>query len=810
MGKTGKRIWAMLLIFSFLLSTGCKKKKTPRARVVLESDPYFSCDEIQLDMSFLNSADKELKSWAPDKIRVFSDCVLVSMRFSYVMPEGFVKTWEEYRKNWLNYSEEDRKALEEEYGSFNRSGLAVFNLDGTLRGFTDMSEYSEIRDMTEDPNGVLKVIVQSYNGGAYQADLYDISEDGKMIPGITLDFEVNFADNLFFLENGNILCSDSNAGVLLFNSAGDFLHEQSVLNVQRIFQINGKYYAYVSIDNLNEDSTPPIAYMQEIDPVSGEKTGNQIDLIGQINGDWLIQGRDGVYSSVGDGIQKYDLVSGKDPQMVLSWGDTDCDHFDESGNGADFYIASNDDIYMTRLTYDGICYEMINPPMSLCLLHLHREEKNPHAGKSILYLAYMGKLWQEFTEYINSYNRDPNGKARIILEDYSGASSLYFGSYTRIVSSTDEQSKIADQVYLDIRNGDGPDILVNFGSFSQFNTQRAMVDLNAFIDGSDPLDRNLFFDNILRASEWDGKLYQFPLSFYVTGMLANKEYVGERTGWTYDDVQELAQSLPGTVDMFGIVSQSELLEVMVKGTTRHFLDYDNRKVMFDDPEFNKILDLVKTYGIPKTAAEIREDRMNDPEPMSDMKRFDAGMIVAINDSFRRLSWFGQRLTLNEGNVCFIGTPNMEGSGAMADNTFTVGITQSCPIKDEAWSFLKYLFEDDPQLTCAFSVGNFPINRNAFNTLVENSLAENQLLWEMAETDSSMLSYLQFYSCHLKKEHADALLNVIGNIREVCAYDPSAMMIIQEEAPGYLTGQRTLDDVVAIIQKRSKAVVQERG
>lgn len=296
----------------------------------------------------------------------------------------------------------------------------------------------------------------------------------------------------------------------------------------------------------------------------------------------------------------------------------------------------------------------------------------------------------------------------------------------------------------------------------------------------------------------------------MTGMLANKEYVGERTGWTYDDVQELAQSLPGTVDMFGIVSQSELLEVMVKGTTRHFLDYDNRKVMFDDPEFNKILDLVKTYGIPKTAAEIREDRMNDPEPMSDMKRFDAGMIVAINDSFRRLSWFGQRLTLNEGNVCFIGTPNMEGSGAMADNTFTVGITQSCPIKDEAWSFLKYLFEDDPQLTCAFSVGNFPINRNAFNTLVENSLAENQLLWEMAETDSSMLSYLQFYSCHLKKEHADALLNVIGNIREVCAYDPSAMMIIQEEAPGYLTGQRTLDDVVAIIQKRSKAVVQERG
>ena len=63
----------MILIFPFLLSAGCKKKKTPRARVVSESDTYFSCDEIRIDINFLNDADKELDNWGPDYISVFSE-----------------------------------------------------------------------------------------------------------------------------------------------------------------------------------------------------------------------------------------------------------------------------------------------------------------------------------------------------------------------------------------------------------------------------------------------------------------------------------------------------------------------------------------------------------------------------------------------------------------------------------------------------------------------------------------------------------------------------------------------------------------
>jgi len=73
------------------------------------------------------------------------------------------------------------------------------------------------------------------------------------------------------------------------------------------------------------------------------------------------------------------------------------------------------------------------------------------------------------------------------------------------------------------------------------------------------------------------------------------------------------------------------------------------------------------------------------------------------------------------------------------------------------------------------------------------------------TTAFVTSAINYYT-----DDIDALKKVIENIHDSCSTDPSALMIIQEEAPGYFTGQRTLDDVVNIIQKRAAAVVQERG
>ena len=54
------------------------------------------------------------------------------------------------------------------------------------------------------------------------------------------------------------------------------------------------------------------------------------------------------------------------------------------------------------------------------------------------------------------------------------------------------------------------------------------------------------------------------------------------------------------------------------------------------------------------------------------------------------------------------------------------------------------------------------------------------------------------------------MKVLESIRLVSSSDPEVMSIVMEEAAGYFTDQRSLDEVCRTISNRAKTIVQERG
>ena len=808
MNKKKTRICALILSLPFILSSGCKKNKDKRQRVVSESDPYYSCEEVRLDLEFQEEEGKELKSRIIFDSHVYADRVLLFITEKYIVPEDLQKKWDD-RIFDPSLTEEDLIKLTDEYSSYNRNGIAVFDYDGRMINFITIDQDADYPYFCEDASGNPKVGISRYSNGYNKVTIYDVSSEGELVNAVKLEGESSGFGKVLFLENGNILTFDY-FHVLLYSPDGKLLHQEAVtFYVQSILQIEGKYYAQKTVENYyaSADEEEVTQHIQQIDPSSGKKIGEPLAGNDWVTGDRLVQCRDGVYIADGTGISKVDVPGGKEPQRVLSWSETDS-NLNILEKNPRLYFASDKDIYMTCERYNSE-----TGSVSVYLQHFHREEKNPHAGKSILYLAYIDSLSGNFLHYLTVYNLDPNKKQRILVENYSAQSALSFPESSIFGPATDEKAKLADQIYLDILAGDGPDILLNFGSFSQFNTERALVDLNTLIDGDSPLDRSLYFDNIFRAYERNGKLYQMPMTFGVTGMTVNSDYVSERTGWTFDEFWEISRSLPPDVLMYNNVPQKELLETLMNGWFSHFLDYDNRTVNFDDPEFGEILNLVKTYGSTKTEGELllEQDQDTTGTVLTDMQKFIAGKLVAINYSFTSLVQFALIEGYGNKKAFFIGYPNAAGYGAKADNATTIAISRSCPYKDEAWDFLKYLFEDDYQMVFARRVyDRFPVKRKAFDAKMNNEIEYNQHEWEQKEKDPSLKTDLILYSIHLNEEHVDALKKVIENIHDSCSTDPSALMIIQEEAPGYFTDQRSLDDVVNIIQKRAAAVVQERG
>ena len=111
--KIGTKACALIMASSFVFSTGCKKKKETENRIVKETDPYFSCEEIELKIQLPGNEGKELKSRFLGRTKVFSDCVLVPVSEEYVMSGEFMEKW---NKRYEDYSvtDSDRQKLQEE------------------------------------------------------------------------------------------------------------------------------------------------------------------------------------------------------------------------------------------------------------------------------------------------------------------------------------------------------------------------------------------------------------------------------------------------------------------------------------------------------------------------------------------------------------------------------------------------------------------------------------------------------------------------------------------------------------------------
>ena len=211
MNKKKTRICALILSLPFILSSGCKKNKDKRQRVVSESDPYYSCEEVRLDLEFQEEEGKELKSRSIFDSHVYADRVLLFITEKYIVPEDLQKKWDD-RIFDPSLTEEDLIKLTDEYSSYNRNGIAVFDYDGRMINFItidqDANQYADYPYFCEDASGNPKVGISRYSNGYNKATIYDLSSEGELVNAVKLAGDSSGEGEVLFLDNGNILTFD--------------------------------------------------------------------------------------------------------------------------------------------------------------------------------------------------------------------------------------------------------------------------------------------------------------------------------------------------------------------------------------------------------------------------------------------------------------------------------------------------------------------------------------------------------------------------------------------------------------------------
>ena len=738
--------------------------------VIQESDPFF--DIVDMELELPGSEGKTIASLDIDRdsIRFVGNMISVTQcSVEYVVPKD---VREKMKLLESNGESDELEKLRSEYSMhFN----ALFDLNGKLLRYTQSVFQENILTSFEGPNGESYAIADDNN----QTYLKKIQPDGSL--ETVRSINAGFVDHALMMPDGTLVCASAE-GVTVFDAQGNqkgLIQEEGFSG--ELYSQGGKCYGrFFSYDfssfEIKEDC------LKEIDTQNCRFVGDKIPVA---TSGMLINSADGIYVISQNGLKKLNLTDSKKSEEMFSWSDTD---YDPTSVLRRVKVVSDCEFCFFALKEEVASDGSYN--VRPHILHAVRAAKNPYAGRTRLCVG-------EFLDAINRelvirYNTDPSSTCRIILYDYS----VDVGSG----GSMNNEADLSDRVYLDIISGDGPDMLAGFSRYAQFNSDKVLLDLNPLIDATDGtgLDRNQYFDNIIRAQEVGGKLYQLPVEFELYGLLGNKKLVGDAKPRSYDEFMKEMDALPSDASVMYQTDDKEFLQMFIGECGENFIDYSEQTVNFDSDEFKKVLEIVKKYGIRNL------NRMEDYR--DDMTLFMDDKLAWYSMYMYCLRDYGSYLARFGDNVTFSGFPGNNGNGVVANVDTSIGISAYSKNSKEAWEFIRYILANTvtDDLNGALRI---PLSRSGLDQLNQALIADSE---EKLKTWNQDPYPGMQHPDKLTPEMAEAFVSIVESVTTARKTDPAVLLIIYEEAPAYLLGQKSVDDVADIIQNRCKIIVQERG
>ena len=149
----------------------------------------------------------------------------------------------------------------------------------------------------------------------------------------------------------------------------------------------------------------------------------------------------------------------------------------------------------------------------------------------------------------------------------------------------------------------------------------------------------------------------------------------------------------------------------------------------------------------------------------------------------------------------IGYPTDEGSGVQVSVNYGLAISAKSKYTDVAWDFIKTLLSDDFQA----EQWNFPVTKSALDKTLAEATERDYYTDENNEKvyydQTAYIGDTEYTISPLTQEQVDDFKAMVDGASVAGNYDTDIMDIINEEAAAFFSGDKTADDVAALIQNR---------
>ena len=455
----------------------------------------------------------------------------------------------------------------------------------------------------------------------------------------------------------------------------------------------------------------------------------------------------------------------------------------------------------------AVIYSSKNTPYSMnfsgldeSITILKKADKNPHADKKIIEIAT--PIDKEISEYLSNaiyeFNRTDDEYLIRVWSKYK--TGIKAGRDLSILNADDEKLYTMIQ---ELNGNEAPDLAVGI------QNNYAMRD-EVFADLTDYLDQQVMdkqFSNIIEASKMGGKLYFLPVTLEIEGLVTDTGIIAPgAVGITFEDFEKLIKE-----DMDGFSPYDYPLStynykkdfILSCIDTKAAIDGDT--VDFGSDQFYKAIEysdiLFSQDGFTKP-----DDFEWDEETARNRGACRYERVASFTD-------FIHACKSSEGNYTIIGTPSVDASGPRFRAIETISVTASSDVKEGCKKIINFLFAG----------AGYDNSSNEFQNLVTNKeiMARNiSLISEKNntgyESDVELSQYMDFLADDSKmygfkpatKAMEDQMLASLSTISTYYYDDPVITAFLVEEIAPYYAGDRTLSDVVSILNDRTKKYVKE--
>lgn len=423
----------------------------------------------------------------------------------------------------------------------------------------------------------------------------------------------------------------------------------------------------------------------------------------------------------------------------------------------------------------------------------NRADSNPNEGKTIIEVAsvqdFSYALCNAVCEFNNTsedyfikltskYNLDKYDDEETEEENYMAA-------------SDNAVTTLSNQLAIDLMAGEGPDVIINASSLNMLNNSDYLVDMSGFVEQNFGGDQ--YFTNLFEARKIDGALYQIPLAVSVVGISTSVDNVdADQEGFTFEQYEQFVEGPCNGVNPFS-GNQIDVFIQLADCMQDSFIT--DGHVDFDTPEFRALAEFVR-------------DNIYDNPESDDYGFYEENSGDASVSYISDIAGYFQNVVSKNNRI--LGLPTYDGRGPVVYECDSVAVSALTQYPEACNEFVSVLLSEASQEI--YGVYQIPVNRNAFNTIsskyIEACNAEIELMLRIY--NEAMLASFGVNTQMMDESSITEFEEFVGGISNSYNNDGSINSIIREEIPSFLEGQKTLDEIIPLLNDRVNTVLEERN